>query len=263
METVTSADGTTIAFDRIGSGPPLILLPGATCTRGVSRLLAEALSEHMTVLNVDRRGRGDSDDLAAPPPYLAERETEDVAALIDAAGGHAALYGHSSGAGVALRAAASDLAVDRLVMHDAPYNLPGSEQHGREWDARLHEILADGRPGDAVAAFMRMVGMPEPMVEGMRRSPSWPAMEAVGPTLAYDSAAMGDRTGGTIPLEALGRVSVPTLVLVGGADHGFMVDVAHRLADGLPDAHFEQMEGAGHDVGPEVVVPRLVPFLLA
>ncbi len=263
MDTVTSADGTTIAFDRLGSGPPLIILPGATCTRGVPRLLAEALSEHLMVLNVDRRGRGDSTDLASPPPYAVEREIEDVAALVQAAGGRAAVYGHSSGAALAMHAAASDIGVTRLVMHDVPYNLAGSEQHGLDWDARLHGLLDDDRPGDAIAAFMEMVGMPEQMIDGMRQGPTWPAMEAVAPSLAYDSAAMGDRDGGTIPFDLLPRVTVPTLVVVGGADYGFMIDVAHQVADALPEARFEHLPGAGHDAGPEIVVPHLLPFLLA
>lgn len=263
METVTSADGTTIAFERLGSGPPVILLPGATCTRGVLAPLADALAEHLTVLNVDRRGRGDSDDMAIPPPYALQREVEDVSALVGAAGGSAAVYGHSSGAALALHAAAADLGVTRLVMHDAPYSLPGTEQQSVDWDARLHQMLEDGRPGDAVAAFMQLVGMPEQMVDGMRTGPGWAAMEAVAPTLAYDSAAMGDSTGGLVPSDVLPGVAVPALVLVGGADHGFMVEVAHQLVSGLPDSRLEQLVGAGHDAGPDLVAPRILPFLLA
>ncbi|AWB93569.1 alpha/beta fold hydrolase [Aeromicrobium chenweiae] len=262
METTTSADGTTLAFDRLGAGPPVVLLPGATCTRGVTAPLAAALAEHLTVLNLDRRGRGQSDDMGDPPPYDPRREVEDVAALVRAAGGSAAVYGHSSGAGVALRAAAADVGVTRLVLHDAPYSSPGGEQRARDWDAELHALLLAQRDGDAVAAFLRMVGTPAELVDGMRGSPHWPALEAVAPSLAYDSAAMGDHDGGLVPEELLPAVTVPTLVLVGGADHGFMVDVARQLADGLPDARLEQLVGAGHDAGPDVVVPALLPFLL-
>jgi len=261
MEKVTSADGTSIAFDRLGSGPPVVLLAGATCTRGVTASLAEALSGQFTVFNVDRRGRGDSDDLSQRPPWLVEREVEDVAAVIAAAGGRAAVYGHSSGAAVALHAAAADIGASRLVMHDAPYNLPGTEQGSRDWDVQLHDLLAADRPGDAVAAFLQRVGMPVQMIDGMRQGPAWPAMEAVGSTLAYDSAAMGDRTGGAVPVELLAGVSVPALVLVGGADHEFMIGVARQLVDTLPDGRLEHLVGAGHDVGPDLVVPRLLPFL--
>ena len=262
METTTSADGTTLAFDRLGTGPAVIVLPGATCTHGVTAPLAEALSEHLTVLNVDRRGRGASDDADGAPPHDPVREVEDVAALVAAAGGEAAVYGHSSGAGVALRAAAADIGITRLVMHDAPYHLPGDEQSAVDWDARLHDLLAEGRDGDAVAAFLQLVGMPAEMIDGMRSAPRWPAMEAVAPSLAHDSAAMGDRDGGLVPHDLLARVGVPALVMVGGADHGFMIDVARSLVDGLPDARLAHLPGAGHDARPEIVVPPLVPFLL-
>lgn len=261
METTMSADGTTLAFDRLGDGPPVIVLAGATCTRGVTAPLAAALAEHLTVINVDRRGRGDSDDRSGAPPHDPAREVEDVAALIAAAGGSAAVYGHSSGAGVALRAAAAGIGVTRVVLHDAPYNLPGDEQEGREWHAQLHGLLAAGRRGDAVAAFLTMVGVPAPIVAGMRSAPHWPAMEAVAATLAHDSAAMGDRDGGLVPAELLAQINVPALVVVGGADHGFMVDVAASLAEGLADARLEHLVGAGHDAGPEIVAPAILPFL--
>lgn len=263
METTTSADGTLIAYERVGDGPPVALLPGATCTRGVLRPLAEALSHHVTAITVDRRGRGDSNDRADPPPYVVEREVEDVAAVIAAVGGSAAVYGHSSGAALALHASVAGTGVDRLVMHDAPYSMPGTEQSARDWHAHLHQMLEGGRRDDAIAAFMRMVGMPDDMIDGMRQGPTWPAMETVAPSLAYDSAAMGDSSGGLVPSELLEQVDVPALVLVGGADHGFMIDVARQLTDGLPDGRMEHLVGAGHDAGPEVVVPHLLPFLLA
>lgn len=261
METTTSADGTTIAHDRLGDGPPVVLLPGATCTRGVTAPLAAALAAHTTVLNVDRRGRGDSDDLGGAP-WLLEREVEDVAAVIAAAGGAAALYGHSSGAALALHAAAADIGVDRLVLHDAPFALPGGEQRARKWDASLHAMLQDERHADAVAAFMHEVGVPAHVIDQMRQGPGWPAMERVAPTLAYDSAALGDRDGGLVPRDVLVRVQVPTLVVAGGADDGFMVGVARELVAGLPDARLTHLVGATHDVGPDVVVPALLPFLL-
>lgn len=263
MATTTSADGTTIAYDDLGEGPPVIVLAGASCTRGVTQPLADALARRCRVLNVDRRGRGGSGDASERPPYRLEREVEDIAALIEAAGGHASLYGHSSGAALAMHAAASGLAVDKLVMHDAPYNLAGDEQSGLDWHTRLHTLLAEDRPGDAIAAFMGMVGVPDQVIEGMKQGPAWPAMAAVGPTLAYDSAAMGDEQGGTIPVNILGLVAVPTLVLVGGADHGFMIDVARQLVDVLPSGQLDHMVGAGHDVAGDVVADRIAPFLIA
>ena len=261
MESIRSADGTTIAFDRWGDGFPVVLIAGATCTRGVLQPLGEALAPVVAAVSFDRRGRGDSDDQSRPPPWEVEREVEDIAALIAAVGGEADLYGHSSGAALALHAAAAGLRVRRLVLHDAPYNLPGSEQDSVDWHHELHGLLAEGRSADAVAAFLSRVGMPPEMLAGMQQGPTWPAMAAVGPSLAYDSAAMGDADGGRIPTDLLHRVTVPTLLLAGGADYGFMVDVARKMAEVLPDGRFEQMVGADHGAGPDVVAPRVLPFL--
>lgn len=263
MAITTSADGTRIAYDDLGEGPAVIVIPGASCTRGVTQPLAEALAEHCRVINVDRRGRGESDDASQRPPYVVDREIEDLAALIEAAGGSASLYGHSSGAALAMRAAASGLAVDKLVMHDAPYNLAGDEQSGINWHNELHSLLAEDRAGDAMAAFMIMVGVPEQVVQGMQQGPAWAAMTAVAPTLAYDSAAMGDQQGGTVPASLVATVSAPTLVVVGGADHGFMIDVARQLVDALPNGTLEHLVGASHDGGGDVVAARIAPFLTA
>jgi pimeloyl-ACP methyl ester carboxylesterase len=263
METTRSADGTTIAFDRLGDGPPLVLLPGAMCTRGVTAPLAAALSAHLTVLNVDRRGRGDSDDRSTAPPWLVEREVEDVAAVVAAAGGSAAVYGHSSGAALALHAAAAvGIGVTRLVLHDAPFSLPGGEEPARDWDVTLRRLLGEGRDDEAVETFLLRVGVPEPVVRQMRTGPQWGAMAAVAPTLAYDSAAMGDREGGLVPQATLARVGVPALVVVGEAGHPFMRQVADALVAGLPDARATGLAGAGHDAGPDVVAPAMLPFVL-
>src|SRR3712207_1174069 len=124
METVTSSDGTIIAFDRLGDGPPVIAVCGAMCDRALMRPTAEELAKRFTVFNYDRRGRGDSGD---SQPYAAEREIEDLAALIAEAGGSASVYGHSSGAGLALHAAAADVPIARLVLHEPPY-APDTEE---------------------------------------------------------------------------------------------------------------------------------------
>ncbi|GAA3524013.1 alpha/beta hydrolase [Aeromicrobium panaciterrae] len=261
MASVTSADGTRIAYDDLGDGPAVIVLAGATCTRGVTRPLADALAARCRVINVDRRGRGESDDASQHPPYLVEREVEDIAALIEAVGGHASLYGHSSGAALAMNAAARGLSIDRVVMHDAPYNLAGGEQAGVDWHARLHTLLAEDRPSDAMVEFMKLVGVPEQVVTGMQQGLGWATMTEVAPTLAYDSAAMGDEHGGVVPIDLLARVTAPTLVLVGGADHGFMIDVARQLVEALPNGALDHMVGAGHDVAGDIVAERIAPFL--
>ena len=143
------------------------------------------------MINYDRRGRGDSGDTA---PYAVGREIEDLAALIAEAGGTAAVYGHSSGAGLALHAAAHGLPISKLVVHEPPYVPDGEEERriSREYAEKLKAILAEGRRGDAVALFMTTVGTPPEVAEGMRNEPWWAGMEEIAPTLAYDSEVMGD-----------------------------------------------------------------------
>src|SRR5688500_13214305 len=188
MDFTTSNDGSAIAYDTIGDGPPIVLLAGALCTRGVTRPLADALGTQVRVLNPDRRGRGDSTD-ASGDPWTLEREIEDVAALIQAAGGTASLYGHSSGAGLALQCAAAAVPVDRLVLYVPPYNTgPASGPESREFYEQLLPLLRETRHVDAVALFLGGMGMPE---EVAREAAT--GLQDVAPPLAYDSAAMGRR----------------------------------------------------------------------
>lgn len=262
MERTTSADGTTIAFERHGDGRPVILLPGALCTRGVLTPLAAALAEGgVPAVTIDRRGRGDSDDRHPGPPWAVEREVEDVAAVLDALGGARAVYGHSSGAALALHVAVSGVDADRLVLHDAPWTPKGSPSDAPAWAAQLAELVGAGRGGDAVAAFMARVGAPAEAVEGMRRGPGWSAFEAVGPTLGYDSAALGDADGAPVPTALLRRVGLTTLVLAGGAGQPFLRDAAREAHAALPDATLVVLDGAAHDAPADVVAPALLPFL--
>jgi pimeloyl-ACP methyl ester carboxylesterase len=262
MDKVTSRDGTPIAFDRLGEGPPVILVCGAMCGRALMRPTAEELAKHFTVFNYDRRGRGDSGDTE---PYAVEREIEDISALIVEAGGTASVYGHSSGAGLVLHAAAHGLPIAKIVLHDPPYAPDGDEEArriSREYGENLKAVLSEDRRGDAVELFMTMVGMPQEMVEGMRYSPTWVELEAIAPTLAYDSEVMGDiGRDGTIPVDQAGRVTVPALVLTGGADYPWMTEVGRRLADAMPDGRHRVLEGQEHAVPPEVLVPVLAEFL--
>lgn len=257
METVTSRDGTVIAYDRLGEGPPLVLVAGASCDRAVDGALAQALAAHFTVLNHDRRGRGDSTDT---PPFAVEREIEDLDALITAAGGSAALLGLSSGGALAAHAAAAGLAVSALVVWEAPYRLDADgPREAREYADELHRLLADGRRGDAVVHFMRRVGLPEEMIEGMRRSPYFAVGEAMAPTLAYDAAIMGD---GTVPADRFAAIGVPALVLAGGASPEWMRDAAVAVAKAIPGAASGILDGQGHDVAPEVLAPAVRDFVI-
>ena len=181
MDKVTSKDSTPIAFDRLGDGPPVIVVCGATCDRALIRPTAEELAKHFTVFNYDRRGRGDS---GATTPYAAEREIEDLGALIAEAGGRASVYGHSSGAVLALRAAAAGLPIARLVVHELPFTPEEEEwrRRSREYGENLRTILAEDRRSDAVELFMTMAGTPQEMVERMRKESWWAGIEALAPT---------------------------------------------------------------------------------
>ena len=263
MRTVTSADGTTIAFEQSGSGPTLVLVGGMFEQRAVdsetARLAAFApLAEHFSVIHYDRRGRGDSGDTQ---PYSVQREVEDIAAIIDATGGSAFLSGISSGAALAFEAAlALDGRVGGLAMCEAPYTIDAA---GREaWSAFQSQVdtaLAEGRHGDAVGAFMLLLGMPADQLDGMRQVPMWPQWEAVAPTIAYDAAVLGD--DGSVPTERASRLEVPTLIIDCEATEWPSFRVAARaLADAVPGARHMTLKAQTHEVAPEALAPALIEF---
>lgn len=260
MNIVNSADGTKIACDRQGEGPALIMVDGALCTRwsGSKPELVGLLASRFTVYSYDRRGRGDSGDTQ---PYAVDREIEDIEALIDKAGGTAYLYGHSSGASLALDAADKlGSKVRKLAMYEAPYNDdPAARQVWGEYIRQLTEALAAHRRGDAAALFMRHVGMPADQIDGMRKAPFWAGMEAIAPTLAYDHTAILGKDA-SVPSERAARVLVPALVMHGGASFPFMADTAQALSQAMPHAALRALDGQGHDVNPGVLAPVLVEF---
>jgi pimeloyl-ACP methyl ester carboxylesterase len=253
MEKVTSADGTTIAFDQLGEGPPLVLVAGASCDRSIDAPLATVLAQHFTVLNYDRRGRGDSDDTL---PFAVQREVDDIDVMLAAAGGSATVVGLSSGAALAAEAAAQGLPIDTLVMWEPPFSVDADRAHqAKEYTDELDELLRAGRRGDALAHFMRFVGLPEVMIDGMRQSPYWQLGESLAPTLAYDAAVMGDST---VPVERYGQINVPTLVLAGSESPEFMRVAATRVAAAIPGARHEVLHGQDQNVAGEALAPVLV-----
>jgi len=260
MNKVGSADGTPIAFERFGSGLPVVVVGGASCDRAKMREMAQGLADHFTVVNYDRRGRGDSGDTA---PYAVQREIEDLGALIAEAGGAAAVYGHSSGAGLALHAAAHGLPITRLVLHDPPFVPAGEfEQAARKHGEELRSLLRQDRRGDAAALFMTWTGVPAEAVARMRDEPWWAGLEAIAHTLAYDSEVMGDISrGGTIPTDQVGRVRTATLVVNGGACPEWMIDTGRRIADGIPGGRQIVLADQDHVVPPGVLVPAIAGFL--
>ena len=261
METVRSADGTPIAYDQAGHGPALIVVDGALSTRsgGTKPQLAGLLAARFTVLTYDRRGRGDSGDTQ---PYAVEREIEDIEALLDRVGRSGYLYGHSSGGCLALDAALRlGPKVGKLAIYEAPYNDdPGHQPVWTEYLQQLAAALADNRRGDAVALFMRLVGMPAEQVDAMRQAPFWPGMEAVAPTLAYDHAGvMGPDQ--SVPVERAAQVNIPALVVYGTASPLFMAETATTLSKAIPHAELRALDDQDHNVDPVVLAPVLTAFL--
>ncbi|MDQ0686423.1 pimeloyl-ACP methyl ester carboxylesterase [Streptomyces achromogenes] len=250
-----SRDGTELAYSRAGQGPAVILVSGAMSTGGTVAPLAGLLADRFTVLWYDRRGRGGSGDTA---PYAVRREVEDLGALVDAAGGEAALYGVSSGGALVLEAAAAGLPVRRVAVYETPFAV--DEEGAREraaYTAALTEALAQGRRGDAVELFLRLTGLAEEMIQGARRSPMWEGMEAVAPTLAYDDAVMG---GGPVPRERLASVGVPVLAVAGEASPPWMREAVRTVADAVPRGTYRTLEGQSHMVDPHVLAPVLAEF---
>jgi len=260
MDMVTSRDGTTIAFDRYGAGPAVILVGGAFQHRAIdqqTRQLAELLAASFTVFHYDRRGRGDSGDTL---PYAVEREVEDLAALIDQAGGSAHVFGMSSGAALGLEAAASTLPVTKLALYEPPFNLEESRRSAMQaYSRQLATLLSEGHRGDAAALAMTTFGAPPEAVEGMRHAPVWGMFESVAPTLAYDAAIMGDYS---VPTERAPSITASVMILDGGASPEWLTDVADALAVALPGAQRRTLEGQTHDVSPEVLAPTLQEFFV-
>ena len=230
MDNVSSKDGTSIAFDRLGEGAPVILVSGGSVDRGSNAPLAEVLAGQFTVFNYDRRGRGPSGDTQ---PYAVQREIEDIDAVIGAAGGAAGLYGSSSGAALALEAAAAGLAVTKLALWEPPYIGEGRPRPAEDTASIYRKFVAEGRRGDAVEYFMaKVVGMPAEFVGFARSQPWWPAQEALAHTLAYDAEIMGDYV---LPVERVAKVGAPTLVLTGSESFDWMHETAKAIVDALPN----------------------------
>lgn len=261
MSAVRSEDGTRIAYERTGTGPPLILVDGALCWResGPSPKFAAELADRFTVITYDRRGRGESDDT---PPYAVEREVEDIEALVQEAGGSAHVCGFSSGAALAMEAARHGAAIEKLAVFEAPFMVDDSRPPAPStYLPELRELLASDRRGAAVKLFMRLVGMPGVLVAVMPIAPGWKKLKGVAHTLPYDAACMGDtQTGKPLDPEHWGAVKVPTLVVVGGKSPEWMANGMRSLAELLPDARHLVLEGQTHMVKAKVLAPELKRF---
>ncbi|MFD3905917.1 alpha/beta hydrolase [Streptomyces sp. CB04723] len=260
-----SADGTEIAYQLSGSGPAVILVASALADRSDTEKLAALLADHFTVINYDRRGRGASGDADA---YAVDREIEDIAALVDHVGGSASLFGSSSGAVLALRAAAAGVKVDRLALYEPPFVIAeGDAGPPLDLAEQVGALLEQGREADAVKYFMTKVqGMPGIAVFFMKLMPKiWKNLVGLARTLPYDIAVMGDTQRGR-PLDARKweGVDVPTRVLTGGKSPAAFRRAAGALAGILPKADHRTLPGLNHGavvMAPKKVASEVIQFL--
>jgi len=257
MERTRSADGTSIAFDREGEGPALVLVVGAFCDRSTSETLARLLASQFTVVRYDRRGRGSSGDTA---PYAVEREIEDLQAVVAAAGGPAFVFGHSSGATLALEAVVVGLPVTRLVAYEPPYIVEGTRARPAQLAERVTQLLGADEPGEAAELFL-LEGPESPpeVVAMMKAAPMWSRFEALAHTLPYDLAILGDQQ---IPTAGLATIDVPTLVLSGADSPRWAREAVEAVASAMPHSEHLVLEGQTHNAADDVLAPVLTSFFL-
>ena len=256
MSHVISKDGTRIAYERLGSGPPVRLIDGALCSRtfGPRCNIAELLEQHFSVYVYDRRGRGESGDTQ---PYAKAREVEDIEALIAAAGGELCAVGVSSGAALALEAASSGARIRKLAVYEPPFMVDDPQFAEVDHASALRALVESGQRGAAVKYFMRMVKVPAPaifimtLMRGM-----WRKLKAVAHTLPYDMTIMGDWR---VPAR-LESLPTPTLAMYGGKTQDRLKRAVEELVTVLPNARREVLPGQTHNVSAAVLVPALVAY---
>jgi pimeloyl-ACP methyl ester carboxylesterase len=260
MSTVTSADGTVIDYDRYGDGPAIIFIGGAATYRAIDAATTQTArrlaARGFTTIDYDRRGRGRSGDTQ---PWALEREVEDLAALITAAGDAAALCTNSSGADVALAAASGGAGITALALYEPPFFAGHSFTTHL---AALRLLLADGNNDQAMRYNLTsVIGLPGEVVEGMAQAPWWAAMVAAAPTLLYDHTATHEINLDPDWRARWAKITVPTLVCSGGQTFPGLPEAADAVAAALPNASRRILPGQGHRPAPEAIVPILVEFL--
>ena len=265
MQTVTSQDGTKIAFDKVGSGPVVILVNGALVYRAFDPFmaqLAELLGKHFTVYNYDRRGRGDSGDTR---PFAKEREIEDLQALVEDAGGEAMVFGISSGAVLTLDAAAVTPGITKVVVYEPPLIVDDSRQPvAADYAEHLMRLSVEGKRDEAAEYFLtQTMGIPVEYIGGIKQDQAnWSGMTGVAHTIAYDAAFVGNlMQGKPLPTDRWVKVTMPVLVVDGGASDAWMHHGADALANALPRASRQTLAGQTHMVDPKVLAPVIIQFL--
>lgn len=251
---VTSSDGTSIAFERIGTGPAVILVDAAGNFRGFSPMpqLAEALVQDFTIFTYDRRGKGASTDTL---PYAVDRELDDLHALVDFAGGTAFVHGFSSGAILGLLAAERGIGIPRLSLLEPPLRVEAAPPAPSGLGGEVAKLIITGRRGEAYERWLTGIGVPARMIAGMRQDPIWPALEATAHTLIYDSLITG-----SMPPDRLAAITTPTLVLGSQSSDDQLRTWVREVAEALPNASARFLPGTWHGVSAEHLAPALTDF---
>jgi pimeloyl-ACP methyl ester carboxylesterase len=258
MPHVTSKDGTRIAYETLGQGPPLVVVWGALGVRAspFARQMRDELAKSFTVYDYDRRGRGESGDTL---PYAVAREVEDLDALVRAAGGDPFVFAASSGAALALEAAASGVPMRKLAAYEPPFMVGDpKDRPDADFEQKLIGFIGRGERDAAVKYFMRTVGVPGVMVALMRLFPFWKDMRAVAHTLPYDAAIMN---GFGLPEKRLAQIRVPVIVLAGGKTTPTLLKAAQAAAKAVPGAEHRVIPRQNHGVKPAALRPVLVEAL--
>ena len=265
MPTVTSKDGTRIAFEKVGSGPAVILVNGAMSYRRAFDTtledLAELLSKDFTAYDYDRRGRGESGNTE---PFTKVREIEDIQALIEEAGGEAMLVGFSSGGAVTLETTAVTPGVTKAFVYEVPFIVDESRQPLEDYEGHTTRLVAEGKLDELIEYFITVVaGVPAEFVGGIKQDQAmWERMRAIAPTIPHDAAFMSEfMKGKPLPAGYWSKVKVPVLVGDGGASPAWLHHAAEALAEALPNASRETFKDQTHSFDPKVLAPVVIEFL--
>lgn len=291
MSTVTSKDNTKIAFDKVGSGPAVILVCGAMSFRAFDPTmgaLANELSKHFTVYNYDRRGRGESTDETDAKTFTKEHEIEDIKALVEDAGGEAMLFGVSSGGALALEAAAAIPGITKVAVYEVPFVVDDSRKPVKDYEGRARKLVSEGKLDELMGGLMpEAFGMLEdaPAEEGQDQESSaqtqdqaqdqnqdqqgggdmdpamMESMYAVLPTIPYDASFVGKfMEGKPLSSDYWAKVDVPAFVSYGSASAAWLQNAAKALSKVLPDAELEVFKDQTHMFDPKVLAPGLNNF---
>ncbi len=259
MSKVISKDGTKIAYEKNGNGPVVIIVDGALCSRtfGPTAKLVPLLKDQFTVITYDRRGRNESGDTL---PYSADKEIEDIDALIKEVGDSVYMVGFSSGAALVLRAAASGLNIKKQVLYEAPYVMNmGGHNPPVDSEAQLKKLISEDKRGDTVKFFMKdMIGVPALMTAIMSLMPMWSKLKAVAHTLPYDAAVMENFT---FPTQLVAAVKIPTLVMGGSKSPISLRNSVKKLSEAIANSQSKFLEGQNHNVSMKVLAPELIKYL--